>query len=80
MPGANVYLEGSSYGTASDENGRFSLINIRPGKYVLKVDMIGYKSVVMQDVSISVNRTFSLDIELKKQSWRGKSSMLKLTG
>ena len=72
LPGANVYLEGSSYGTASDENGRFSLINIRPGKYVLKVDMIGYKSVVMQDVSISVNRTFSLDIELEETVLEGE--------
>ena len=72
LPGANVYLEGSSYGTASDENGRFSLINIRPGKYVLKVDMIGYKSVVMQDVCISVNRTLSLDIELEETVLEGE--------
>ena len=62
LPGANVYLDGTSYGAASDENGRFSLINIRPGKYILKADMIGYKSIVMQEVNISVNRTLSLDI------------------
>ena len=72
LPGANVYLEGTSYGTASDENGRFSLINIRPGKYVLKVDMIGYKSIVMQEVNISVNRTLSLNIEMEETVLEGE--------
>ena len=64
LPGANIYLVNTSYGTASDENGRFTIINIPPGKYVLKTDMIGYKSVQMDNLVISVNRTTSLDIEM----------------
>ena len=64
LPGANIYLVNTSYGTASDENGRFTIINIPPGKYVLKADMIGYKSVQMDNLIISVNRTTSLDIEM----------------
>ena len=60
LPGANIYLEQTSFGTASDGSGRFTLINIPPGKYVLKVDMIGYKSIRMEDVNVSVNRTLSL--------------------
>ena len=47
LPGANIYLLNTSFGTASDGDGRFSLINIPPGKYSLKVDMIGYKSIKM---------------------------------
>ena len=31
LPGANVYLEGTSFGTASDGEGRFTIINIKPG-------------------------------------------------
>jgi len=72
LPGANVYLDGTSYGAASDENGRFILINIRPGKYILKADMIGYKSIVMQEVNISVNRTLSLDIEMEETVLEGE--------
>ena len=45
LPGANIYLENTSFGTASDANGNFTIINIPPGKYTLKADMIGYKSV-----------------------------------
>ena len=64
LPGANIYLVNTSYGTASDANGRFTIINIPPGKYILKADMIGYKSVQMDNLVISVNRTTSLDIEM----------------
>jgi hypothetical protein len=41
LPGANIYLEGTSFGTASDGDGRFTIINIKPGKYKFKADMIG---------------------------------------
>ncbi|SVA43596.1 uncharacterized protein METZ01_LOCUS96450, partial [marine metagenome] len=63
--GANVYLANTSYGTASDGGGRFAMINIPPGTYNLKVDMIGYKSVHVNELMVSVNRTVSLNIEME---------------
>ena len=72
LPGANIYLENTSYGTASDSEGRFTLINIPPGRYVLKADMIGFKSVKMEAVSVSVNRTLSLEIEMEETVLEGE--------
>ena len=72
LPGANVYLENTSFGSASDESGRFTLINIPPGKYNLKIDMIGYKSMKMENISVSVNRTFSLEAELEQTVIEGE--------
>ena len=37
LPGANVYLENTSFGAASDENGRFTLINIPPGLSLIHI-------------------------------------------
>ncbi|WP_209400746.1 TonB-dependent receptor [Pseudozobellia sp. WGM2] len=39
---ANVYLEGTAFGTATDENGLFTLSNIPSGPYKLKVKVLGY--------------------------------------
>ena len=72
LPGANVYLENTSFGSASDDQGRFTLINIPPGKYNLKIDMIGYKSIKMENIAVSVNRTFSLEVELEQTVIEGE--------
>ena len=63
LPGANVYIENSSFGTASDENGRFTLINIPPGKYNLKIDMIGYKSMKMENSPGMISLTFTTTLK-----------------
>ncbi|SVB90968.1 uncharacterized protein METZ01_LOCUS243822, partial [marine metagenome] len=72
LPGVNVYLINTYYGTASDNTGRFTMINIPPGKYALKVDMIGYKSVQVDELVVSVNRTSSLDIEMEQTVIEGE--------
>ena len=72
LPGANIYLVNTASGTASDVNGRFTIINIPPGKYTLKVDMIGYKSVKLEEVIVSVNRTVSLKIEMDETVLEGE--------
>ncbi len=43
VPFANIYLEGTSLGTSSDENGSYVLKNVAPGSYKLKVTVLGYR-------------------------------------
>lgn len=42
LPRANVFLEGTTHGTATDDSGRFSLEGIRPGSYTVIISMVGY--------------------------------------
>ncbi|MDZ7721765.1 MAG: TonB-dependent receptor [candidate division KSB1 bacterium] len=52
LPGANIYLEGTQIGAASDANGYFTIENVPFGDYTLKVTYIGYEE-------------FSSEVELK---------------
>ena len=45
LPGANVILLGTKFGTVTDATGEFTLSRLMPGKYVVSVRYIGYKTV-----------------------------------
>ena len=42
--GANIFIEGTQIGTSSDSDGSFIFRDLKPGRYVLNVNYIGYKS------------------------------------
>jgi len=67
VPFANIYLEGTSIGTASDENGNYQLQNIPIGKYVLKITAIGYFSY-SKKIIIMDNETNHISIFLEISS------------
>ena len=64
---ANVFLESTTYGTATNDNGNFSLDAIPPGKYLLKVTVIGYRPFTRK-ISLSQNETKKLNINLLTSS------------
>lgn len=44
IPFAHVYLNGTSFGTQADVNGRFALKNIPKGIYKFSISMVGFKT------------------------------------
>ena len=42
LPGANVFLEGTNYGTSSDRAGNYSINGVSDGDYTLIVTYVGY--------------------------------------
>lgn len=62
LPRASVFLSNSSVGSASAEDGKFSLNYIRPGQYTLTVTILGYEDY---SKSILVGREpIKIDIQL----------------
>ncbi|HTR82427.1 MAG TPA: TonB-dependent receptor [Bacteroidota bacterium] len=43
--GANIFLEGTSLGISTDLDGNYSIKNIPPGSYTVRVSYIGYKTI-----------------------------------
>lgn len=63
--GANILLEGTSMGAAADENGDYYIINVPPGKYTVRVQMMGYEIYRVTNVQVSVNRSATINAKLK---------------
>lgn len=62
LAGANVIIEGTSYGTSSDINGHFIFKNLKKSDYTLQISYVGYKNV---QVDVTQNQTKDLTIQLE---------------
>lgn len=65
LPGANVMLEGTTFGAATDRSGIYRIKNIPPGSYNLAVTYIGYQQKI---VSVTIGEdgfTLTQDIAIK---------------
>ena len=72
LPGANVFLVGTSIGSAAGEDGTFKIVGVPPGRYTVRASMIGYRSVDAT-LNVSTGRTYHLDFELHPITLRGKT-------
>jgi outer membrane cobalamin receptor len=43
-------------GSASGKNGEFIIHNVPPGKYYMKINFIGYKTKIVQNISLAANQ------------------------
>ncbi|MCH8012300.1 MAG: carboxypeptidase regulatory-like domain-containing protein [Candidatus Marinimicrobia bacterium] len=64
LSGANVIVEGTSFGAASDEGGKYYILAVPTGTYAVRVDYIGYRSVTVTNVRVSSDLTTDLDFQL----------------
>ena len=62
--GCNVIIEDTYMGTSSNELGEYILLNIPPGNYNVRFEMIGYKRVINDGVTIISDKTITLNGEL----------------
>jgi len=71
LPGANVLIEGTSLGAASDLNGRYAIDNVPAGSYTVRISYIGYKSTE-EAVKVASGSNINLDIKLTAVGVTGK--------
>jgi len=64
--GCNVYLEGTTLGSASDVNGFFSITRVPPKKYTVVASAVSYKKFT-KEVTIEADRTINDKIYVEEQ-------------
>lgn len=68
LPFATVYIEQTGEGTVSNEEGQFEFRNLAPGKYTLRVSLVGYEAAV-KEVVVSKDFTSVVHFKLKSQDY-----------
>ena len=69
LPGANVRAvhqpTGTSYGVATNIDGRYTISNMRVGgPYTVTVSFVGYDAQLFENINLKLGQTFDLDVVL----------------
>ncbi len=67
--GANVIVEGTLFGAATDINGDYIILNVTPGTYSLKASYIGYREQVIQNIRVSSALTTEVNFALPTEEY-----------
>jgi len=62
--GAAVTINGTSYGSASDIDGTFQILNIPVGTYSIKASYVGYRAITITNVRVNANLTSEANFKL----------------
>lgn len=73
LPGANIVVvhtpTGTTYGVATNFDGRFNLINLRVGgPYKVTISYVGYKEQVLDNIYLTLGKTQNIDITMNADS------------
>jgi outer membrane cobalamin receptor len=64
LPGANIRVVGTAFGTIADVNGRFTIAQIPDGTYALEAAILGYQAQRLENKFISTNTALEVNFEL----------------
>lgn len=64
LPGANIIIKTTNFGTSSDRFGNFRINSIPSGNYEIQVSYLGYKTEV-KEIKIVAGKTLNEDFSLK---------------
>ncbi|NWF88186.1 MAG: TonB-dependent receptor [Ignavibacteriaceae bacterium] len=74
--GVNIIVEGYNFGAATDANGEYFIINIPPNNYNLKASLIGYETIKIENVTVSVNRTSNVNFRMSATIIEGEEVVI----
>jgi len=68
--GANVIIEGTNLGAATNLDGDYLIINVPPRTYTIVAKYIGYQDVAKSNITISINVTTEVNFALKSTEYQ----------
>ncbi len=75
LPGASVFLQGTSLGAAADIHGNYYITNIPAGNYTLIARYLGYDDD-STDIQLGSNKRMQIDIKMKFKVIQGEEVLV----
>ncbi|MBX2957594.1 MAG: carboxypeptidase-like regulatory domain-containing protein [Cyclobacteriaceae bacterium] len=66
--GANVSIQGTSVGDATNLEGKFTIANIKPGAYTLVVSFLTYKTHTIPDITVEPGKITTVNVGMQEDA------------
>jgi outer membrane receptor protein involved in Fe transport len=76
LAAANISVLGTMLGAATNLEGQYTILNVSPGTHTLRATLIGYGTVVINDVRVYIEQTARVDIPLGAELIEGKEVVI----
>lgn len=76
VQGVNVFLQGTTLGAATGEDGRFLILNVPPGVYTLVAHHIGFEKQEVRQLKVETNLTARVDLSLSPTALESGESIV----
>ena len=73
LAGANVIVDGTTKGAATDGEGKYTILNVEAGTYSVTASYIGYQSSTESNVSVKVDLTTPLNFSMQTSAVEGEA-------
>ena len=68
LAGVNVIIDGTSMGAATDLDGTYYIIGVKPGKYTLVAMYVSYREMRVSNVEVNIDKTTRIDFEMETET------------
>ena len=72
LVGVQVFIEGTTKGTITDVDGKYSIVNLDPGTYTVVFSYIGFATTKVEEVKVIVDKTTEVDMTLREEVIEGE--------
>jgi hypothetical protein len=68
LPGVMVSLDGTTMGAAADIQGKFIILNVKPGKYKVRASYISYDPIVFENVTVASGEKTTIPVIMSENT------------
>jgi hypothetical protein len=72
LVGVNVVIAGSTTGAATDIEGYYTILHVRPGTYALRATYLGFATGVVENVRVQIDLTTQVNFRLQEEAFEGE--------
>jgi hypothetical protein len=71
LPSANIQIVGEKFGAATDPDGYFVILQLKPGTYTLKANLLGFSEQVVTEIQVRADYTDRFSVERRFDCYSG---------